>query len=277
MKQYWSMTEGVFNCLADRHRTHAFARAIRSAVTRGCIVADLGSGSGIMALLAAKAGAKRVYAVENDAKNAQWLETTFKSNGFGDVIEVIQADARKVKLPGKVDVIICEMIATGLIEELQIPVMNHALSFARKGVRVVLERIENYVEAVEVDDRFYGFRLPVPQYDYPGEDLVRVRALTPKHLYREVDFTRKNATRVDVAVTLPVRCKARRAKINAIRITNRTGFCDGSSFGASLSYCFPVILPVAPLAVKIGDKVAIKLSYDMCCGFSTLRVAATQV
>jgi predicted RNA methylase len=58
MKQYWSMTEGVFNCLGDHRRTHAFARAIRNTVRRDSVVADLGSGSGIIALFAAKADAR---------------------------------------------------------------------------------------------------------------------------------------------------------------------------------------------------------------------------
>ena len=59
MKQYWSMTEGVFTCLGDRRRTRAFARAIRNTVRHDSVVADLGFGSGIMALFAAKAGARR--------------------------------------------------------------------------------------------------------------------------------------------------------------------------------------------------------------------------
>lgn len=276
MKQYWSMTEGVYNCLADRPRTRAFARAIRSAVTRGCTVVDLGSGSGIMALLAAKAGAKRVYAVENDQKNAKWLEATFELNGFGNVIEVINADARQVQLPRKVDVIICEMIATGLIEELQIPVMNHALSFAKRSVRVVLEAIENYIEAVDVDDSFYGCRLQIPQYDYPGDNQVRLKSLTPKHLYKAVCFTKKSSPRVDLAVNLPIRCRGN-SKVNGIQISNRTIFSDQSTFRASRSYCYPIILPIPELAVTHRDTLAVRLSYDMCGGFSTLRLDVKRV
>jgi len=263
------MTEGVFNCLVDSRRTRAFARAIRHTVCHDSVVVDLGSGSGIMALFAAKAGAKKVFAVEHDDNNAKWLEKTFAANGYGKVIEVVQADARKVVLPQKVDVIICEMIATGLIEELQIPVMNQALLSARKGVHVILETIENYVEAVDVDDRFYGFRLPVPQYCYPGEHSVRVKPLTPKHLYRAVNFTKSNSTHVDFVTELPIH-SAKTGTINGIRISNRTVFCDGSTFGASGSYCYPLILPVSPISVKKGDKIAIKLAYDMCDGFSTL-------
>lgn len=204
MKQYWSMTEGVFNCLVDSRRTRAFARAIRNTVNPDSVVVDLGSGSGIMALFAATAGAKKVFAVEHDDNNAKWLERTFAANGYGKVIEVVQADARELVLPRKVDVIICEMIATGLIEELQIPVMNQALLSEKKGVRVILEAMENYIEAVEVDDRFYGFKLPVPQYCYPGEHSVRVKALTPKHLYRVVNFTKPADTHVELATELPV-------------------------------------------------------------------------
>lgn len=265
------MTEGVFNCLGDRRRTRTFARAIRNTVCHDSVVADLGSGSGIMALFAAKAGAKKVFAVEHDEKNAKWLEKIFAANGYGNVIEVVQEDARKVVLPQKVDVIICEMIATGLIEELQIPVMNQALLSARNGVSVILETIENFVEAVDVDDRFYGFRLPVPQYEYPGEHLVRVRPLTPKHLYRAVNFTKENGTHVDLAIELPVH-STKTGTINGIRISNRTVFCGGSTFAASAAYCYPLILPVSPISAKKGDQIAVELTYDMCAGFSALRL-----
>ena len=271
MKQYWSMTDGVFNCLVDRRRTRAFARAIRHTVHRHSVVADLGSGSGIMALFAAKAGAKKVFAIEHDEKNAKRLEQIFAANGYGNVIEVVQADARRVVLPKKPDVIICEMIATGLIEELQIPVMNQALLSARKGVHVVLETIENYVEAVDVGDRFYGFRLPIPQYEYPGTHSVIVRPITPKHLYRAVNFTKENSTHVDLAIELPVH-SAKTGNINGIRISSRTVFCDGSILGASDAYCYPLILPVSPISAKRGDKIAVKLTYDMCAGFSALRL-----
>jgi predicted RNA methylase len=273
MKQYWSLTEGSFNCLIDRRRTLAFSRAIRNVVCRGNVVADLGSGSGIMALFAAKAGAKKVFAVEHDEKNAKWLEKTFSDNGYGNVIEVVQADARKVILPQKADVIICEMIATGLIEELQIPVMNQALLSAKKSTRVVLETFENYIEAVDIKDRFYGFRLPVPQYDYPDEHSVCLTPITRKKLYRAVDFTKKNLTDVNVTIQLPVLSSG---ITNGIRISNQTVFCDGSTFGYSFAYCYPIILPISPMTVKKGDKLLVKLAYDMCGGFSGLTLEVTK-
>lgn len=271
MKQYWSLTEGVFNCLLDRRRTLAFRRAIKNTVKPNDVVVDLGSGSGILSLFAAQAGARKVYAVEHDPKNAQWLDRVFSANGFGGIIQTIVGDATLVDLPEKADVVICEMIATGLIEELQLQAMNNALRFMKNDTRVVLNSMENYVEAVCVRDRFYGFHLPVPQYEYPEENLVDAQALTPRHLYKTVHFSEPNKPEIDVVAELPIKKIQRATKINGIRISNRTIFCDGSSFGASFAYCYPVVMPVPPVKVKPGDTVQIRLNYRMCEGFSSFR------
>jgi hypothetical protein len=129
---YWSMTEGVFNCLIDEERTMAFAKAIATTVRPGDVVVDMGAGSGVLAMLAARAGAKKVYAIEIDRSNIATLNAVFRANALEDRIVLIHGDVCKVDLPEKVDVIIGEMIATALIEELQVPAMNNMLRFAKR-------------------------------------------------------------------------------------------------------------------------------------------------
>ena len=271
MKQYWSITEGVFNCLTDRKRTNAFRRAIRNTVRPNDVVVDLGSGSGILALFAAEAGARRVFAVEKDPKNAMWLSDVFRANGFAGKIEVIHGDARTVTLPEKASVVICEMIATGLIEELQVPVMNSVLQKVENGARIVLRSFDSFVDVVAVDDRFYGFRLPVPQYAYPGDCAVRLSPLTRQHKYSTVDFAVNNTLSVNSTIRLTALNK-RKVTANAVRICSRTHFCDGSSFGASFAYSYPIIIPIRPLSVHSGDHIDVTLSYAMSKGFENLKL-----
>lgn len=156
----------------------------------GDVVIDMGTGSGILALFAAQAGARRVYAIENDPKNFAALERTFGNSRFADVIDLLRGDARSVVVPEKADVIIGEMVATGLIEELQIPAMNHLLRYGKPGVRVVLAAMEHTADLVSCNDRFYGHRMPVIRYEYPGEKKLSASALSDVVIYRRVDFTR---------------------------------------------------------------------------------------
>ena len=54
--------------IADTGRTGAYEQALRRRVKPGSTVLDIGTGAGIMALLACRLGARRVYAIEpNDA------------------------------------------------------------------------------------------------------------------------------------------------------------------------------------------------------------------
>ena len=50
-KQYWSMTEGVFNCLIDEQRTRAFEKGIKNTVQNGDVVVDMEPGPGFLPCL----------------------------------------------------------------------------------------------------------------------------------------------------------------------------------------------------------------------------------
>ena len=62
------------------------------------IVLDVGCGTGILSMFAAKAGAKKVYAVECSAIAGQARQIV-AANGFSDTIEVIQKKMEDIELP----------------------------------------------------------------------------------------------------------------------------------------------------------------------------------
>lgn len=93
---------------SDGVRMSAYARAIARAVKPGSVVLDLGSGTGIFALLAARAGARHVHAV--DLNPAVWIAQDLAAeNGLADRISVYEASSFDVELPEKVDVIVSDM------------------------------------------------------------------------------------------------------------------------------------------------------------------------
>lgn len=272
---YWSMTEGVFNCLIDEERTNAFAKAISTTVRPGDVVVDMGTGSGVLAMLAARAGAKKVYAIEIDQSNIATLGAVFRANGLDDRVVLVQGDVCKIDMPEKVDVIIGEMIATALIEELQVPAMNNMLRFAKRGrreTRVLLSGYRTYLDLVNNPETWYGHRFKILRYEYSDSQLSRKlksKSHSEKQLISDVDFTKINTdlkVRQNLAISV-----TRRGEINGLRLSGESLFFDGSTLGATYAYSYPVILPVDTRNVIKGQVLKVKIGYTICGGMKTLR------
>lgn len=69
-----------------------FASAIGGLDLNGKRVADVGAGTGILALAAARAGAARVTAVDINPNAVKAAEENARANGFGDRVEAIRSD-----------------------------------------------------------------------------------------------------------------------------------------------------------------------------------------
>ena len=102
--------------ICDRVRTESFRLAIDAVVRPGDVVLDVGAGSGILSMFAAKAGAARVYAVERTTVAVLARELAI-ANGLGELIEVMHGDVLDVELPEPVDVIVSEWLGGFGIDE----------------------------------------------------------------------------------------------------------------------------------------------------------------
>lgn len=94
--------------ISDDTRMDAYSRALRKVVVPGSVVLDIGTGTGVIAMLAAKLGARRVFAIEpNDAIFvAQELAA---ANGCAGTIQFFQALSTEVTLPEPADVMVSDM------------------------------------------------------------------------------------------------------------------------------------------------------------------------
>lgn len=128
--------------LADSARNDFYARAIRDAVRPGDVVLDIGTGSGLLAMMAAQAGAAKVVACEANPALAATAREIVERNGFGDRIEVVTAKStaleRSGALAGGADLIVSEIFSHNLIDEGAIESLNHGIkALARPGARII--------------------------------------------------------------------------------------------------------------------------------------------
>lgn len=129
-----SITAWHFEMLADANRNAAYHEAIASKVQEGHHVLDIGAGSGLLSLMAAKAGAERVTAFEMVDDLAEIADLIVEDNGYKDTIEVFNVKSTSAQvgkgheLPKKADVLISEILDTGLLGEGVLHSHRHALA-----------------------------------------------------------------------------------------------------------------------------------------------------
>jgi predicted RNA methylase len=102
--------------LECRVRMNAYRRAIFSVVREGDVVADLGAGTGILSFWAVEAGAKQVFAVDQDSIIYSAREIA-RANGMDDKITFLQGNSRDIELPRKADVLVSELLSSFGIED----------------------------------------------------------------------------------------------------------------------------------------------------------------
>lgn len=221
--------------LQDAPRTEAYRRAIEENgdIFRGKTVLEVGCGSGILSLFAARAGAAKVYAVEASGMASHARELV-QRNGFSEVIEVVQGLMEEVELPVEsVDIIISEWMGFYLVHESMLPSVFVARDrFLKPDGLVFPQHCRVFAAPVSldafIDENFtffqnvYGFDfsylIPHYQEELLSKPTVRVldtdQLLSDPTLIWEVDCA--TATEADLAF-LCARCEFQMKKAGTLQ------------------------------------------------------------
>lgn len=103
--------------LSDGLRNKLLFDAIKNHVTNETRFLDVGAGTGVWAILAAKLGAKRVVAIEIEECLIPIIYNHARENGVAHKIEIIHGNSDDVKIRGKFDVIVSELFGDDALGE----------------------------------------------------------------------------------------------------------------------------------------------------------------
>lgn len=148
--------------LDDVHRMAAYDRAIRKLVRPGDVVLDLGSGTGALAMLAARRGA-RVHAVES-MPVAGLASALIAANGLADRITVHHCDVVTLQPVEPVDLVISDFMGRFLVDDGMLDAVAAAAAWLRPGGRFCPRRLT--LRLAPVGD------FPVPMVDRWREPLL---------------------------------------------------------------------------------------------------------
>ena len=230
--------------LHDDRRTSDYIAALREAIRPDDIVLDIGTGSGVLAIAAARAGARHVYAVEA-SDIADVAERVFAANGVEDRVTLIRGWSRDIELPERADLLVAEVIGNEPFEE---EILETTLDARRRllkpGARLIPHTLELVARPLRIPDaearqraigrraierwrRLYGIEFqPLLDAAFPGpvnnpteaEVLAGWPPVGPPVSLATVELGRYDRPTVDASAELAV---APDVSVNAIAVTFR--------------------------------------------------------
>lgn len=278
--------------MKDFVRLAAYRRAIERAVKPDSVAMDLGCGSGILSFFAAKAGAKKVYAIERRQDIIELAEAIAQDNGLDNIQFVAgSSSALSEKLfDPKPDVFISEILGNGIMEENVLEFTLDARDrFLAPGGSLIPYKLDIFVFGFHADIRqdkrrevaefeaLYGINYDIFADVLCNKATLRLdkynpniyKAITEPHLVRSLDFrtldnpvfSQEFELEVTTAGNFSGYCGYFRAWLDEeTSLTNSPWAPD--THWTQMFYTMPITRPV-----KAGEKIKMDLIYD-----GTLRI-----
>jgi len=170
-------------CLTNTgSRLSQYERAIAASVRKGDAVLDLGTGSGLLAVLACRAGARRVFAVES-SDAIRLGELLASTTAFAERITFIQAPSSQLVLNERVDVIVGDIHDTfGLQPGGLASLFDARERLLRSGGTIIPRATRLMVAPVEAP-AFYAREIDIWTTSVHSINLTPIRPFAVNHVH----------------------------------------------------------------------------------------------
>ncbi len=289
-----------FKLLRDYERLSAFKEAIddyakshdeEKSPDSLKVAFDLGCGSGVLSYFACP-HMDKIIAIELNNSSYQLAKENLKEF---DKIHVFNDDILSFdfsKLNEKADLIICEMLDTALIDEEEVPVLDHAKKYLKEGGKIIPEGIINSAEAVFMNNHFIqyeddeyspiyialGDSMIYSEFDFLDDIDCNFSAMVDLNIYdknelNEIGFEDEISKEIFEKFRFKdnFNIKENKLKINGIKLTSFTKLDEKIICGPTPMLNPSMLVPIEEIEVTCGDTVRIKLEYIMGGGVETIN------
>lgn len=266
---------------ADPVRRDAYARALARVVRPGSVVVDLGAGTGMLSLLAAQLGAKRVHAMEMNPA-VHLLPELARQNGLEDRIVVHTGSALEATIPERADVVVSDLRGSFPLHGDHVSLLVDARTrLLAPGGALLPARDVLHVTGVESEGMARALALGwsgLAQLGFGADPLRRSvlnsayadrpsplaasDVVTTSEHWATLDYATLSGGPVSGTVTLEV---VRRGSLHGFAISFEAHVTDGVRYttapGNHLVYG-RTFLPTEPIDVAAGERIAVTLRVD---------------
>jgi predicted RNA methylase len=240
--------------LSDGERLSAFFNAINEYDSGTGLAYDLGCGSGILSYFLSPFF-DEIISLEKNAKAADCAKENLKD--FANV-HIVNEDVLDYEFTKRADLIVCEMMDTALIDEEQIPVLNHAREFLKSDGVIIPMGIINTAELVNMERNNIHW----------DEDGAVYEVLSDAEVYSSFDFS----DYIEPSFEMEISLKANRdGVVNGLKITTYTKLNESLICGPTPMLNPSLLIPLEEKSAKGNDFIKVKLKYIMGDGIESIE------
>lgn len=241
-----------FDLLRDFDRLSAFFEAIKQYDGSRNVAYDLGCGSGVLSYFL-KDYFSEIIAVE--AEKSTFNCACENLSDFKN-IHVVNSNVLDYEFDSDADLIVCEMLDTALIDEEEIPVLNHAKKYLKEDGKIIPQGIINSAELVNMEREYIHW-----------DENAKYEEHSLPVFYSAFNFLDDIDPNFECDIEFNVK---KDGIVNGLKLTTYTILDDDIICGPTPMLNPPLLIPLEETSVKSNDFISVKIKYIMGNGIESI-------